>query len=98
MDADGVAGSGRVCLDSAAMPTYLYETIPQTDAECPERFEVRQGMTEKALTVHPDSGKPVRRIILGGTGFSGVGMTSSAASTGRSAAHSSCCGGGSCCN
>jgi predicted nucleic acid-binding Zn ribbon protein len=78
------------------MPTYIYETIPQTESEQPERFEVRQSMMEKALSQHPETGKPVRRVVIGGTGFSGVGMTSSPASTGRS--HSSCCGGSSCCN
>jgi predicted nucleic acid-binding Zn ribbon protein len=54
------------------MPTYVYETIPQTAAEQPLRFELRQGMTEKALTQHPETSVPVRRIIIGGTGMAGV--------------------------
>jgi predicted nucleic acid-binding Zn ribbon protein len=78
------------------MPTYIYETIPQAENEKPERFELRQGMMEKALTNHPENGKPVRRVVIGGTGFSGVGMTSSPSSTGHS--HGACCGGGSCHN
>jgi predicted nucleic acid-binding Zn ribbon protein len=44
------------------MPTYVYETI----APAPERFEVRQGFNEPALTVHPSTGEPVRRVISGG--------------------------------
>ena len=44
------------------MPTYVYETITPT----PERFEVRQGFDEPALTEHPKTGAPVRRVISGG--------------------------------
>ena len=44
------------------MPTYIYETISST----PERFEVRQGFNDPALTVHPTTGEPVRRVISGG--------------------------------
>lgn len=44
------------------MPTYIYETISPT----PERFEVRQGFNDPALTTHPRTGEPVRRVISGG--------------------------------
>jgi predicted nucleic acid-binding Zn ribbon protein len=54
------------------MPTYIYETIPQTEAEEPKRFELRQSMTEKALTQHPESGQPVRRVVVGGSGMMGA--------------------------
>ncbi len=57
------------------MPTYIYETIPQSENESPTRFEVKQSMTEKPLTTHPQTGAPVRRIISGGTGV--MGSTSS---------------------
>ncbi|MCB1225275.1 MAG: zinc ribbon domain-containing protein [Verrucomicrobiales bacterium] len=50
------------------MPTYIYETIPATPGEVPERFETRQSMTDAALTHHPETGAPVRRVIVGGTG------------------------------
>lgn len=53
------------------MPTYIYETIPQNDVEQPKRFEVRQSMSDKPFTHHPDSGVPVRRVIVGGTGVMG---------------------------
>lgn len=48
------------------MPTYVYETIPQSADELPVRFEVKQGMNDPKLTEQPGTGKPVRRIISGG--------------------------------
>jgi predicted nucleic acid-binding Zn ribbon protein len=62
------------------MPTYVYETIPSSPAEAPERFEIRQGMAEDALSVHPDTGKPVRRVITGGLGYLGVDRNASTGS------------------
>jgi hypothetical protein len=44
------------------MPTYVYETVSPT----PERFEIRQGFNDPALTTHPQTGVPVRRVISGG--------------------------------
>jgi len=43
------------------VPVYLYEVI--TDSNDGERFEVSQKMGEPALTQHPESGAPVRRLI-----------------------------------
>lgn len=60
-----------------AMPTYVYETIPQTADEQPTRFEMKQSMRDAALTTHPESGKPVRRVVIGGTGMMGGTTTSS---------------------
>lgn len=51
------------------MPTYLYETVPDSPAVPPERFEVRQGFSDPALEVHPATGAPVRRVISGGMGL-----------------------------
>ena len=31
-----------------------------------ERFEIRQSMMDDALDTHPDTGKPIRRVITGG--------------------------------
>ena len=50
------------------MPTYVYETIPDFPEEKPERFEIRQRMTEEPLTHHPETGARVRRVISGGIG------------------------------
>ena len=48
------------------MPTYVYETVPEKANQHPTQFEVVQRMTDDALTEHPDTGEPVRRIISGG--------------------------------
>lgn len=43
------------------MPTYVYQVITDDDSEG-EIFEVVQRMSEPALTKHPETGEPVRRI------------------------------------
>jgi len=70
------------------MATYIYETIPEVEGEKPRRFEVRQSMKEDALTRHPDTGEPVRRVITGGAGV--MGMSSSASSSSGSSGGGSC--------
>ena len=40
------------------MPTYVYEII-----DTGETFEVVQKMADDALTKHPETGQPVRRVI-----------------------------------
>ena len=50
------------------MTTYVYEVIPTNEGDKPEYFEIQQSMKDAALTKHPESGKPVRRLILGGFG------------------------------
>jgi predicted nucleic acid-binding Zn ribbon protein len=72
------------------MATYVYETIPQIEGEKSKRFEVKQSMKDAALTRHPDTGEPVRRVITGGAGL--MGMSSSAGSTSSSSGGS--CGTG----
>jgi predicted nucleic acid-binding Zn ribbon protein len=72
------------------MPTYVYETIPRSESEPPKRFEIRQSMKDDALTHHPDSGQPVRRVPIGGTGMMGGGSAGSASSGGGSASGGSC--------
>ena len=51
------------------MTTYVYETIPQATGEKPEYFEIKQSMKDQALTTHPETGKSIRRVILGGFGI-----------------------------
>ena len=51
------------------MPTYLYETLPSSPDEIIEQFEVKQSFSEPALTSHPATGAPVRRVISGGIGL-----------------------------
>lgn len=64
------------------MPTYVYETIPQIEGEAVARFEIRQSMSDAPLSRHPDSGRPVRRVITGGTGLMGGSQGSPPASSG----------------
>jgi predicted nucleic acid-binding Zn ribbon protein len=51
------------------MATYIYETAPKNAAARPVRFEIRQSMTESACTKHPETGEPVRRVIIGEFGY-----------------------------
>ena len=52
------------------MPTYIYRREDGTD------FEIEQRITEPALTVDPESGQAVRRVISGKAGlvFKGSGF------------------------
>jgi len=75
------------------MTTYVYETIPQHEGEQPEYFEIKQSMHDDPLTKHPESGKPVRRVILGG-----YGVLASGAKNSGQAGNNGCCGGSGCCD
>lgn len=76
------------------MATYLYETIPSSPGQKPLRFEIQQSMKDAALTKHPETGEPVRRVITGGFGLMGVGKSSSPAPAPHR--HSGGCCGGAC--
>lgn len=59
------------------MATYVYETIPQQEGEAAQQFEVIQSMRDAPLAKHPDTGQPVRRVVIGGYGLMGrTGKTS----------------------
>jgi len=51
------------------MATYIYETIPRDSRTRPRRFEVQQKMSEPPLKRDPQTGLPVRRVIVGGSGL-----------------------------
>ena len=51
------------------MATYVYETIPTKPNDKPRRFEVEQKMSDPPLTKDPKTGRPVRRVIIGGSGI-----------------------------
>lgn len=72
------------------MATYIYETIPQEPGEEPVRFEIQQSMRDDALTAHPETGVPVRRVITGGFGFMGGSDTAKVPTTNTGGG---CCGG-----
>ena len=72
------------------MITYVYETISQKPGEKPRYFEFLQSITDKAFTKHPETGEPIRRVVLGGFGVL----------TGRNTDRNSgsgCCHGSGCC-
>ena len=52
------------------MPTYVYKNMVTG-----ETFEIQQRITEDALTVHPETGDPVKRLIHPvGIAFKGSGF------------------------
>jgi len=59
------------------MPVYTYETIP-ADATPPRRFDVRQLMSDPPLAADPETGLPVRRVIVGGNAVLTAARTSAA--------------------
>ncbi|MBY0311019.1 MAG: hypothetical protein K2W85_03015 [Phycisphaerales bacterium] len=46
------------------MPTYVYELLDAKGEPTGETFEHVQSMKEKALSAHPETGKPCRRAIV----------------------------------
>lgn len=75
---------------------YLYETIPGTEGGEVTRCEIKQSIHDKALDRHPETGAPIRRVIVGGMGFiTGKSASSQPAISKRS--HGGCgCGSGGC--
>ena len=59
----------RAAYRMSIMATYVYETIPKDPKQKPRRFEMQQKMSDPALTKDPETGVPVRRIIIGGSGW-----------------------------
>jgi predicted nucleic acid-binding Zn ribbon protein len=76
------------------MATYTYETIPVAPDESVRTFEIRQSMKDSALTHHPETGEPIRRVITGGLGImsSGKGGPSSGTSGGHGCGAGCGCG------
>lgn len=74
------------------MPTYVYETVPAKKGAKARRYEIKQSIKDAALTRHPETGEPLKRVISGG-----VGLLTSSASTGGHRHTSACgCGAGGC--
>lgn len=70
---------------------YLYETIPSESDPEVRRFEIKQSIHDAPLKLHPETGKPIRRVIVGGMGL----ITSK--STAPTTSHGGCgCGHGGC--
>lgn len=50
------------------MTAYVYETIPSKPGEKPRFYEIQQNMKDEPLKKHPETGEPIRLVILGGYG------------------------------
>ena len=50
------------------MTTYVYETIPSKPGQNTRYYEIKQTMSDQPLTQHPETGEPIRRVVLGGFG------------------------------
>jgi predicted nucleic acid-binding Zn ribbon protein len=51
------------------MPIYVYESTSQNPDEEPRYFEYEQRVADKPYTKHPETGEPIRRVILGNFGI-----------------------------
>ena len=75
---------------------YLYETVPATEGGETKRFEIRQSIHDQPLSHHPESGEPIRRVIVGGMGFIS-GKSKNPGSSAPRQSHGGCgCGHGGC--
>ncbi|WAC07214.1 MAG: zinc ribbon domain-containing protein [Thermodesulfobacteriota bacterium] len=72
---------------------YVYETIPGNPGEKPKIYEIQQSMKDEALTTHPDTGEPIRRVVLGGFGI----LSSKVSRGNKSGGESGGCGPGCSC-
>ena len=75
------------------MTTYVYEAIPETPCQKPQYYEIQQSMKDAPLTRHPETGVPIRRVVLGGFGLLKSSEKSKPADSGGC-----CCGSDDCCN
>ena len=92
---EDVLGREKLLIDGRGggnfrMAIYIYETIPAGEGQPVRTYEIRQSMKDAALTKHPETGEPIRRVITGGLGV----MTSSKAGGSQPAVGGHCCGGG----
>ncbi len=74
------------------MTTYVYETIPSKTGEKPRYFEIKQTMNAKPLTKHPETGEPIRRVVLGGFGLLTSRVPVDFSGGGGCSGGSGCCG------
>ena len=76
------------------MAIYVYQTIPAKEGGPVRTYEIRQSMKEAALTEHPETKEPIRRVITGGLGI----MTSSQGGSAPPPQGGGGCGGGCACH
>ena len=74
------------------MTTCVYEAIEAKSGGKPRYFEIKQNMNDKPLTKHPETGEPIRRVVLGGLGTLSSKAAQSSSASGCGCAPGSCCG------
>jgi len=72
------------------MTTYVYETIPAKPGAKPSYFEFKQSMKDAPYRNHPETGEPIRRVLLGGFGV----LSSKPAAKSKRGNSGSSCGAG----
>jgi predicted nucleic acid-binding Zn ribbon protein len=89
------AGGNGAYFFPKAMPTYIYETVPAKKGARVKRYEIRQSIKDAALTQHPETQEPIRRVLADSVSV----ITSSSSSGGGQPhrhTHSCGCGAGGC--
>ena len=76
------------------MAIYIYQTVPAKEGGPVRTYEIRQSMKDAALTEHPETKEPIRRVITGGL----VIMTSSKVGSAPPPLGGGGCGGGCACH
>ena len=76
------------------MAIYIYQTVPAKEGGPVRTYEIRQSMKDAALTEHPETKEPIRRVITGGLGI----MTSSKVGSAPPPQGGGGCGGGCACH
>jgi predicted nucleic acid-binding Zn ribbon protein len=74
------------------MTTYVYESITAKAGEKPRYFEIKQSLNDEPLTTHPETGEPIRRVVLGGFGTLSSKPAKSSSGAGCGCAPGRCCG------
>jgi predicted nucleic acid-binding Zn ribbon protein len=72
--------------------TYAYEAIPSKPGEKPRYYEIKQSMNDAPLAKHPDTGEPIRRVVVGGFGVLSSKPASSSSNSSCGCVPGGCCG------
>lgn len=78
------------------MPTYIYETVAAKKGARVKRYEIRQSIKDAALTQHPETQEPIRRVLADTVSVITSSGSSSSASSSHRHTHSCGCGAGGC--
>jgi predicted nucleic acid-binding Zn ribbon protein len=49
------------------MPTYIYESIPESCCDDPKHYEIDQSEHDAPLSHHPETGESIKRVLIGDT-------------------------------